>query len=204
MGFETEQSRATFMGIFAGKLTIRAKEGDEGAVARENKNGVKVWEFHYPKFTGTLVNVECIKHEKMGYQYVISLDDIGTTYKLSVAVESKYGDNFACKLLSLKKGDTLTIAPYDFEKDGRKNVGLSIVRGGEKIPALITKETPNGRPQPEAEKMDEEDYKVYMIKVRKFYRGLVDKWQESQAVKKEVKQETKVAKSFDDSDTLPF
>ena len=43
-----------------------------------------------------------------------------------------------------------------------------------------------------------------MIKVRKFYRGLVDKWQESQAVKKEVKQETKVAKSFDDSDSLPF
>jgi hypothetical protein len=207
MGFEQEQSRATFMGIFAGKLTIRAKEGDEGAVMRENKNGVKVWEFHYPKFTGTLLNVECTKHEKMGYQYVISLDDVGTTYKLSISVESKYGDNFICKLLSLKKGDILTLAPYDFEKDGRKNVGISIVRDGEKIPALITKETPNGRPQPEGDRMDEEDYKVYMIKVRKFYRSVVDKWQESFVAKQPTKQPEKQVEaknSFDDSQDLPF
>ena len=186
MGFETEQSRATFIGIFAGKLTIRANEGDEGAVSRENKNGVKVWEHHYPKFTGTLTNVECTKHEKMGYQYVISLDDVGTTYKLSIGVESKYGDSFVCKLLSLKRGEVLTFAPYDFEKDGKKNVGISILRDGEKIPALITRENPNGRPQPESERLDEDDYKAYMIKVRKFYRSLVDKWQENQIAKKEA------------------
>lgn len=51
MGFGSEQSRATFVGIFKGKLTIRAKEGDEGAIMRENKNGDKVWEFHHPNFT---------------------------------------------------------------------------------------------------------------------------------------------------------
>lgn len=180
MGFGTEQSRATFVGIFKGKLTIRAKEGDEGAVMRENKNGDKVWEFHHPNFTGTLINVECIKHEKMGYQYVVSLDDVGSLYKLSIAVESKYGDNFISKLLSIKRGQLITLSPYEFEKDGSKNTGISITVNGEKIPALITKDNPMDRPQPESANMDEDDWKAYMIKVRKYYRGIVDRWQQEQ------------------------
>ena len=183
MGFEnSEQSRVTYVGIFEGKLTIRAKEDDEGAVKRKNKNGKEVWEFHHDKFTGTLVNVECIKSDTIGFQYVVWLDDFGTSYKLSISVESKYGDNFASKLLSLKKGDMLTLAPYDFkDKNDKKNVGISITRGGEKIPALITKDNPMGRPQPTSDKMDEDEWKAYMIVVRKFYKGLVDKWQEKNA-----------------------
>ena len=97
--------------------------------------------------------------------------------------DSKYGDNLACKVPNIKMNVETTITPYDFEDKVEKNsagkyrkhTGITFVQNGIKIPVAITKENPQGRPEPGSDKMDEEEYKIYMIRVRKFYRELVEK-----------------------------
>jgi hypothetical protein len=217
MGFGTEKQRATYVSIVGGKLSVRAKEGDEGAVSRVNKNNETVWEKLYPSIEGMLQNLECYKNEKSGWQYIITLDDVGEIYKITIPCESKYGDNLACKIGNLKKGEIYNIRPYDFEDREQKNsagkplrqTGLSISRGQEKIQLYITKDNPQGRPASTG-KLDEEDYKVFMIQVRKFYRSLFDNWGKKDSFagyeqKKEApKQVSKQAPSFDDESDLPF
>jgi len=195
MGFgnENQSARKTYVNIVGGKLSIRAKEGDEGAVSRKNKNEVIVWEKHYPNLTGTLVNVECVLNEALkANEYVLTIDDIGTLYRLSIPCDSNYGDSFIVKLPNLKLNQVYTFTPYDFEdkkrkkKDGSpaRNTGVSIKLGDakseNKIQPAFTKENPNGRPQGQ-EGMDKDEYKVYQIQLRKFYRGVVSKFLEANA-----------------------
>jgi hypothetical protein len=161
-----------------------------------------------------LENIECYKNEKTGWQYIITIDDVGEIYKITIPAESKYGDNLACKLGNLKKGEVYSIRPYDFEDRELKNsagkplrqTGLSIARGQEKIQMNITKDNPQGRPASTG-KLDEEDYKVFMIQVRKFYRGLFEKWGKSDSFagyeQKPKQTKAKATESFD-SDELPF
>jgi hypothetical protein len=186
MGFgnQSQGSRVTYVNIVGGKLSIRAQEGDEGAVSRINKNEVTVWEKHYPNLTGTLVSVECKMNEKLkANEYILTIDDVGTIYKLSIPCDSNYGDSLAVRLPNLKAGQIYTFTPFDFEDKTKKNnkgepakiIGISIKQGEDKIQPYYTKEDPKDRPQGE-EGMDADDYKVYKIKLRKFYRGLVDKF----------------------------
>jgi hypothetical protein len=186
MGFgnQSQGNRVTYVNIVGGKLSIKAQEGDEGAVSRVNKNEVTVWEKHYPNLTGTLVSVECKMNEKLkANEYILTIDDVGTIYKLSIPCDSNYGDSFAVRLPNLKAGQIYTFTPFDFEDKTKKNnkgepakiIGISIKQGDDKIQPYYTKEEPKDRPQGE-KGMDADDYKVYKIKLRKFYRSLVDKF----------------------------
>ena len=217
MGFGTQKQRATYVSITGGKLAVRATEGEEGAVSRVNKNNETVWEKLYPSIEGMLESLEVYKNEKSGWQYVITLDDVGEIYKITVPCESKYGDNLACKIGALKKGEVYTFKPYDFEDKQLKNsagkpmrqTGLSISRGQEKIQMTITKENPQGRPVATG-KLDDEDYKVFLIQVRKFYRGLFEKWGKGESFagyeqKKEAPKPQPKKSSFEDENgELPF
>lgn len=189
MGFgnENQSVRKTYVNIVAGKLSVRAKEGDKGAVSRTNKNDVTVWENHYPNLTGTLVNVECVLNEALkANEYVLTIDDVGTLYRLSIPCDSNYGDSFIVRLPNLKLNQIYTFTPYDFEDKEKKkkngepyrNTGVSIKQGEEKIQPAFTKDNPNGRPQPQ-DGMDKDDYKVYQIQLRKFYRSVVTKFLEA-------------------------
>ena len=218
MGFgnENQSARKTYVNIVGGKLSVRAKEGDEGAVSRKNKNEVTVWEKHYPNLTGTFVNVECVLNEALkANEYVLTIDDIGTLYRLSIPCDSNYGDSFIVKLPNLKLNQIYTFTPYDFEdkerkkKDGSpaRNTGVSIKLGEEKILPAFTKDNPNGRPQGQ-EGMDKDDYKVYQIQLRKFYRGVVSKFLEANVAPPAASQQqsssnSQVSNNQDDSD-LPF
>jgi len=148
-------------------------------------------------------------------EYVLTIDDIGTLYRLSIPCDSNYGDSFIVKLPNLKLNQIYTFTPYDFEdkerkkKDGSpaRNTGVSIKLGEEKILPAFTKDNPNGRPQGQ-EGMDKDDYKVYQIQLRKFYRGVVSKFLESNVAPPAASQQqssnnSQVSNNQDDSD-LPF
>lgn len=184
-----------FVNIVAGRLAVKAKEGELGATGKpavsrvitnkETKEERTVWEHLYPKLRGTLLHVDIQKNEKLNaYQYLVDIQNGIEVYRLSIPADSKYGDNFASKLPNLKKGEYTLFSPYDFEDKEKLNrfngkplrqTGITLLQNEVKVAAYFTNDTPNGRPVG-AKQMDEDDWKVYMIQVRKFYRGVVEKW----------------------------
>jgi hypothetical protein len=212
-----------YVNVVGGKLAIRAKKATDvapdGTLAKtriaENKStGEKkeVHEFIYDELSGTLENITCEKNDTLqAFQYTLTLDDVGTKYTLNIPAESKYGDSLAVKIPSLVKGAMLIIKPYDFEDKKEINphtgkvkrvVGIAINQDGEKIGPYYTAEKPNGRPVPEEGRMDEDEWKIYMLKIRRFYRTTVAKWSEG-VVKAAPKAKAKPVVDEDDSD-LPF
>lgn len=178
--------RKIYANIVNGKLAIKAqKEGEVSAdgsiaVTRKNKNGLDVYEWLYSDLEAVLESVEVEKNDTLkAYFYVLTLQiPAGEKVILQIPAESKYGDNFAIKCDGLKMGEMLKIQPFDFvsKEDNRKQIGVSLVQNGSKIPASITKENPKGRPLPSEEKLEEDEWKAHMILVRKFYRNHVAAW----------------------------
>ena len=193
----TRESR-TFASIFNGKISIRAKSetdlGPDGAkpIARQiedktTKEKRTIYEFLFDSVKGNLESVKVNKHDKFGWQYIICLDYVGEKIELTMPVDSKYGDSFATKLPNLQLGKMYVVKPYNFEDKVKRNkkgepvkqIGITFFLDGDKdkkvLPAF-TKENPGNKPLPDSENMDEDDYKAYMIKLRKFYRSLVDQF----------------------------
>lgn len=209
--------KKTYANIFSGKISVQAKEGEEGAVSRTNKNNKTVWEKHYPSITGILESIEVRKNEYLkAYEYVVHLSDVGEHYYLSIPVDSKYGDTFAKKVPNLKFGIEVTVKPYDFtDKENKKRAGINLLQSGwpeDKVPYFFTKENPAGMPWLD-EQVDEEEYKIFKLQLGKFLREAVAK--HAEAAGKSVKtpetsiKEQVIAKNevkFDDntSQDLPF
>lgn len=211
MGLEnTGYEKKTYVNIVAGKFAIRGNEGDSGVVSRTNKNNVTVYEKLYEKLSGVLNEISVRKNDKLGaYEYVIEMNDVGDKYFVSIPADSKYGDNLAKKIPNIKKGVYSTLSPYDFEDKERKtqmgkpsrNTGLTVIQNNEKVAAFYTKENQGKHPQNEGN-MDEEEYKIFMIKVRKFYRGVVEEFSKRKEVST-VANPNPVPDNKDASD-LPF
>lgn len=215
MGLETTGStKKIYVNIVGGKFAIKADEGAEGAVERLNKNQKKVYEFLYDKLSGTIDSIIVQKNEKLGaYEYVLDVNDTGEHYNVSVPADSKYGDSLASKAPNIQMGVWTTLQPYDFEDKTKinpntnkpqKQTGISIVQNDVKIASAYTKENPNGLPQMEG-KLDEEEYKIFKIKQRKFFRGVI----ESLALDRETKaiineNKPKIEPLDDGLDSLPF
>lgn len=197
----------TYVNIFGGNLSIQAKEGEEGAISRENKNKKIVWEKHYPDLTGILESIEVRKNEHLkAHEYVVHLSDMGMHYYLSIPCESRYGDSFAKRALNLKFGKEITIKPYDFvdKESNKKRTGIGMIQDGVKIEAYFTKENPQGMPML-TEKVDEEAYKIHNIQLNKFLREAVEQFAKPKDVP--VKPENNsTGNDFKDNgnDPLPF
>jgi outer membrane protein W len=197
----SDVQKKIYVNIVGGKLAIKAnKETDVAAdgtkaskrIATNKQTGEQreVYEFLYSELTATLEDIKVEKNEKLGaYQYLICLDDIGDKYVISIPVESKYGDSLAAKIHNIKNGLKTTIKPYDFTDNKKINpyngkpmhfIGQTIIQNEEKLANYFSAETPNGRPEPESDKMDEDDYKIYMSRIRKFYKQEVTSWREQQ------------------------
>jgi hypothetical protein len=230
MGFSNnnQSSPKIYTNIVGGKLAVRTdKAGNvapDGTIAKtriaENKStGEKkeVHEFLYDELSGIIESVSCEKNEKLkAYQYLVTIDDVGSKYIISIPADSKYGDSLATKLPNVKAGEYLTLKPYDFEDKNKINphngkpqklVGISIVQNGVKIAPYYTQEQPNGRPLPSTERMDEDDFKIHMTIVRKFYRGEVSNWNLNQGAAKSTPPAPAATPSTSDSaviNDLPF
>lgn len=210
-----------YANIFSGKISVQAKEGEEGAISRVNKNNKTVWEKHYPSITGILESIEVRKNEHLkAYEYVLHLSDVGEHYYLSIPADSKYGDTFAKKVPNLKFGIKLTVKPYDFtDKENKKRTGINLLQSGwpeDKVPYFFTKENPAGMPWLESQ-VDEEEYKIFKLQLGKFLREAVAKHAEAAGnifAKKNNANENKASTAnsetitdvtpITDNDDLPF
>lgn len=219
MGLEQHKSeRKTYVNIVGGKFATKAEEGAEGAVSRVNKNNKTVWEFLHDKLSGTIDSIIVQKNEKLGaYEYILDVNDIGEHYSVSIPADSKYGDSLASKVPNIAIKTWSLIQPYDFEDKTRinpntgksqKQTGISIIQNEVKVPSAYTKENPNGLPQMEG-KLDEEEYKIFKIKQRKFFRGVVENLalsRETEAIKNQPKKDIPTQEDpFEDGNNpLPF
>lgn len=219
MGLETStNTKKTYVNIVGGKFATKAEENAEGAVSRLNKNQKTVWEYLHDSLSGTIESIIVQKNEKLGaYEYVIDVNDVGNHFSVSVPAESKYGDSLASKVPNIKINVWTKLQPYDFEDKTKinpntgkpqKQTGISIVQNEVKVASAYTKENPNGLPQMEG-KLDEEEYKIFKIQQRKFFRNMVEKTaldRETKAIKKD-NSHTNVPNASDinpDNLDLPF
>jgi len=175
MGLENDSHTGkTFLQIVAGKIAQRSAEGVQGAVSRENKNKVVVWELHHDFLSGKIKELK-IENKTFASgktkQLEIAMEDGGKNFTLTIPVDSKYFDQFCAKIGNANLDKKLEIKPYSFIPKGeaKKKSGLNIYQDDKKMDYFFSKENAKGKPFPPEDRMDEEDYKVFKIQERKFY-----------------------------------
>lgn len=201
-----------YYSIFQGKFARRVDKGTEGAVTRtttpKKGTGKEVHELHFESLSGKIKSIE-IEQTDFGKQYKVSMSDVGDEMVISLAVDSNFGDSFMSKILNVNFSQDVELKPYSFTtKDtGKKREGINIFQNNEKVAYFFTKEEPKGKPQPESDKMDSDDWKVYNIQVRKFYAKVLEQKviPAIQEANKPTTPPASVAQPQDeDSDDLPF
>lgn len=171
MGFTNSNSdRKTFVNIINGKLTVKTDKENALAVARKNKKEETVYEIHHDKLTGTIQSMTINKND-FGKQLEIEISDVEAKFLLTIPVESKYFDSFAAKIGNVNLSVEVTIAPYSFQpKDSdTKRTGINLYQDGNKVEYFFSETNPQGKPFPKAEKLDEDEWKIFKLQERKFY-----------------------------------
>lgn len=198
------------------QFTTRTTEGSEGATKRtilkDGEEPRDVWEHLFKDLTGNIVSIE-LKQGKFGKQYEIIINDLLDTMILQLPAESGYADTLICRLPNIDPLQSVKLVPYSFIPEGKKKKkdGLNVFQNDVKILSAFTKENHNGAPQPEKPVMDEDEWKIYFMQLRKFYSKVVLSFNDKlKALKPETKN-SYVPEQADDSftpdnaaDDLPF
>lgn len=170
----TSHKKRTYLSIVNGKIAQKVEEGTSGAVSRKNKNEQVIHELLHDSVSGRIKEMKIEQKTFSGgktKQLEILMDDIGDAFILTLPVDSKFFDQFASKIGNANLEETIEITPYSFTPKGeaKKKSGLNLYQGGNKLGYFFSKENPMGKPFPPEEQMDEEEYRVFKIKERKFY-----------------------------------
>lgn len=169
----------TYININAGALTQKAEEGENGAKLRsyEFKDGEgkivkgEKWEKRFASITGTITDMS-FYDGNFGMSLNIVLDN---EFSLQISKQSRYFASIIERLASADLSKPVTIRPYDFESEGRRNVGVSVKQDEEKLQSHFydseKKKSINGIPQvtkKDRDSYDGDDWKVFFIKRDKF------------------------------------
>jgi len=177
MGLETIESNKTYLTIVRGTLTQKVDENTPNAKLRkyeksDGSEGEK-WELQYKSVSGVINSLD-FKDSDFGEQFVIELKDVDETYSLQFPVDSKYFSDFGKKVSNIHLDMEIVLRPFDFEPEGKRRTGISIMQEGVKIENYFwdndNKKVLHGFPVPEnkGEGFDNDDWKVYFIDVKKF------------------------------------
>ena len=174
-------STKPYLSIVDGSLRQVVDKDTEGAKKREwglpnGDSGVK-WELIYSEWESTLREIK-IETKDYGEGRKVSMalfvfDDV----HVQMPTDSRYFSDFACKLLACDLSKPIIIHPYDFEVDGKRKKGVSVVQGEDKIGNFFWKD---GVLSPEFPQVDEDKkerpnyWKTYFSEVEWF---LVEKLQ---------------------------
>lgn len=121
-----------------GKLREQVPEGTEGAtlrIVKDDAGNVKAekWEVTYPGIKGFITGVTTYTGDYGTNVNVMIKDANDEEFMLSLKASSKYGEDFLHKLPNVDFTKEITIKPYDFEKDGRRNTGVSLTQDDVKL-----------------------------------------------------------------------
>ncbi len=161
-----------------GTLRMTVPEGTEGSIHREyetsdGKKGVKN-ELVFNKLSGKITNI-AFHDGDFGKSIQVTVTDDAGDVVLSINTAQNYGEDFMKKLPNIDLEQPVTLSPYNFTDDkGKLRKGISILQNDVKVQnsyydALAKKNT-NKFPEPDGDtkKYDNDDWKTYFIKVRKF------------------------------------
>lgn len=181
MGLEKTRFEGTYASVLAsGEISVKCKEGDEGAVRREYEDSkdktMKVkFEKIYDQVSGYITGLKFFDGD-FGKVLQTSFKDGETEIILCFAVSSNFCEDFMKKLPNVDFSHKVVIKPYSFEDDKKKlRKGVTILQENVKVPNYFSQEVDgkfvpaNGFPEVEIGKTyDKDDWKVYFINVRKF------------------------------------
>lgn len=139
MGLLQNEDKGRLLYVLAdGKLREQVEEGTEGAKLRiiNDDNGVekgRKWELTYPGISGYITGVTTYDGDYGTNINIAIKDSNDEEFILSLKANSKYGEDFLHKLPNVNFAQEITFKPYNFEKDGKKNTGITLTQNGEKL-----------------------------------------------------------------------
>jgi hypothetical protein len=181
MGLEKRESQNYIKVLGSdGTLRLEVPEGTEGAERRDyetsdGKTGTK-HELVYSSLKGRITNVE-FHDGGFGTNVLVTVDDEGTEYKLSLSASTPFGEDFMKKVMNVKLDEYVVISPYSFtDEKGKSRRGLSITQGDTKIADYFKEKDGDswkhlhGFPEPKGDmkKYSSDKWKMYFTECRVF------------------------------------
>ena len=180
MGLGTQEFKK-YLKISQGKIRLEVAEGTEGAEKREvtnpttNEKKTK-HELCWNYIVGKIKSIEFRESPQYGNSWSMEIDDGKESFNLQWNDSTRHCDDILGRLPNLDFNEEVKISTYPAGKT-KKATGVAMFQGKEKIPNYfvayvgegddVKKVTKNGYPEAN-DKMDKDDYKIYMIQVRKF------------------------------------
>lgn len=181
MGLKNMEDR-TYLRIRYGRIVKPVPPGTEGAKMRKTNSGEVIYELTWESLSGILDNVTFRDDQRFGKSWNVFVRDDGRLFVLEIQEDSRYGTDFLKKLPNLHRGRFYTFKPFDFEKDNKRRVGISITDEiDQRVESYYQKfkkvddgwvvENINDYPTYDGNPRDAEDLKMYFIRVTKFLRA---------------------------------
>ncbi len=159
---DSNHTSKTYLNIVGGQLARRYKEhhevgGQQVTIAREIKdkqgNLVKtVIERYYESVDGFIREASIDTSGDFGSKLVLELVDGDEAFTVQIPLESSYGRSVMLRTPNIDPELEVTIRPYSFESDGKKQTGVTIYQknkgwDGDKVPYKWTKDNPGSMPE---------------------------------------------------------
>ena len=172
------------MSIKFGRLVVNSTKDDPDATYRVNKNGREVWEVLYKDVSGMITKIGLRENEFEGKRiesYNITIEDNGETFIISVgSTEDSNTRDLLPKLANVDFSLPVTIAPYSFNKDGKKVSGINVYQADQKVFSKWSKKegdkyvTLDGFPKLE-KGMTGSKFKMYALQVDEYIKDYYTK-----------------------------
>jgi len=182
MGLGNNESNVKFLGISYGKVRCKCDPETEGAIERELKDKTKTYALEWGYIEGYLNKVVYKTDGKYGNVWRLYITDNDQTYIIDMNENSRWAPIFLEILPNIRQGQWIHLSPYDYRKDDKRKVGMSISDiNKDRIPSHYknfskgddgkwTVELLNGYPDYTGPKDDKDELNIYFIKVGKFLR----------------------------------
>lgn len=191
---EPLKQRADYYSIREGSFRLPTTKENPSAIVREwkspdgSREGVEYelgFKSLYGTITGIRFNENTTKDGKTlkNLNIVLDANEAGIAQIISIPLDSRYTADFLKKLPNITLKDEIRLMPYDFEKDGPRQVGMSIAHKDLdsdtytiKVENFFIEMTEKDGKKvynnlhgfPEATEEDREDWQFYFKKVSKF------------------------------------
>lgn len=203
------ENNTNYLRIVQGNFVQKADKDTPNAQLREWKASDgregSTWEVPYVNWAGKIKDIR-FKDTDFGEVCFIELEDA----IIALNTDSKYFQDFACKIFNADLTKQILFHPYDLESDGKRRTGISMKQGEEKLSNYFydfdSKKALHGFPEVDESAEKTKNYwKKYYIDVQEF---LVKKVKELEIPKEEGNaqsfQEEIIDKEPDPANDLPF
>lgn len=206
-----ESENRIFLSISYGKLRKKSTADDSKAVERENRQGDMVWERVFTFVEGQITNIYYKESEDYGNSFDVTIDDGENKWGISFKESSRYCQDFLSRLPNIDLSKWVRISPYDFFPKGseKSRQGITVWQDETKIPNYFVAKVDDkfiynhGFPESTG-KMEKDDFKIYLIQVKKFLREYTNDNIISKIQKDFLETANEAVTEGDGKDDLPF